>query len=166
MPLRGDICQHFNASMFRYYLRKKYKTHKAFANRIGVSRQAVTAWESGNSKPTWRHLIKMAEVFGIVPRLLIVPSKRFILDRWEDHLVDFLMAPPEKKHQTKEETKVGGREGSETHSETKTKRELKLSERGAIDLTEKLGIFDEVGGESEEYEQDEGYDPLADLVED
>ena len=147
MPLRGDICQHFNASMFRYYLRKKYKTHKAFANRIGVSRQAVTAWESGNSKPTWRHLIKMAEVFGIVPRLLIVPSKRFILDRWEDHLVDFLMAPPEVKHQTKEETKVGGREGSETHSETKTKRELKLSERGAIDLTERLGIFDEVGGD-------------------
>ena len=124
-----------------------------------VSFQAVYAWASGNSKPTWRHLIKMAEVFNIAPRLLIVPSKRFILDRWEDHLVDFLMAPPEIKHQTKVETKVGDKEGSETHSETKTKRELKLSERGAIDLTEKLGIFDEAGGDEPD-ELDERLDEM------
>ena len=131
-----------------------------------VSFQSVYAWTNGDKKPTWKHLIKMADIFNISPRKLLVKKKQHILSLWEDHLVDFLMAPPEQKHQTKEETKVGGREGSETHSETKTKRELKLSERGAIDLTEKLGIFDEAGGESEEYEQDEGYDPLADLVED
>lgn len=149
MPLRGDICQYFNTSMFRLYLRKKYKRSNTFAKRMGVSENSVCAWRTGKSKPTWRHLIKMAEILNIVPRLLIVPSKRHILDKWEDDLLDFLDAPPEVKEQTKEEiTIIDGEGGSEKQSETKTKRKLKLTAKEAIELTERLGYFD-VADESE-----------------
>ena len=166
MPLRGDICQHFNASMFRFYLRKKYKRSNAFAKRIGVSRQAVDAWRTGKSKPTWRHLIKIAEILNVAPRLLIVPRKRHILDKWEDHLIDYLEAPPEVKEQIKEEITVGDGEGSsQKTSEMKTKRKLKLTADEAIALSERLGYFD--GNDTGESESTaEGYDPLKDLVED
>ena len=148
MPLRGDICQHFNATMFRHYLRKKYKRSNTFAKRAGVSRQAVDSWRNGQKKPTWRHLIKMAEILNIAPRLLIIPSKRHILDKWEDHLIDYLEAPPEVKEQAKTEITIGDGEGSsEKTSETKTKRKLKLTAKEAIDLTEKLGYFDEIDTE-------------------
>ncbi len=159
MARRGDICQPFNASMFRLYLRKKYKNHQSFAKRIGVSRQAVDAWVNGKSKPTWKHLIMMGDIFNISPRMLILSNKRFILDRWEDHLMDYLMAPPELKHQTKTEVKIGdGEGGSETRSEMKTERELKLSEKGAIELTEKLGIFEDNFGDNEEDDDDDEFD--------
>ena len=154
MPRRGDICQYFNSSVFRYYLRKKYKTHKTFAKRMGVSFQAVYAWGSGESKPTWKHLIKMAGIFGISARRLITPKKRYVLDKWEDHLLDYLEAPPEVKKQTKVETRIGDKDGSETHSKTDTERELKLSEKGAIELTEKLGIFEDVTGDDEDEPDD------------
>ena len=154
MPFRGDICQHFNASMFRHYFRKKYKRSETFAKRVGTSRQAVDAWRTGKSNPTWRHLIKIAEVLKIAPRLLIMPSQRHILDRWEDHLIDYLEAPPEVKEQLKKEITIGDGEGnSEKQSETKTKRKLKLTANEAIALTEKLGIFDESKSEN----------PLADI---
>lgn len=143
MALRGDICQHFDATIFRYYFRKKYKRSETFAKRVGVSRQAVDAWRNGQKKPTWRHLIKSAEVLKIAPRLLITPSQRHIIDRWEDHLIDYLEAPPEVKEQTKNEVTIGDGQGSsEKQSETKTKRKLKLTAKEAMELTEKLGIFD------------------------
>ena len=138
MPFRGDICQYFNSTVFRHYLRKRYKRPETFAKRIGVSFQAVYKWRSGKSKPTWRHLIKIAEILKIAPRLLIIPSQRHILDRWEDHLIDYLEAPPEIKHETTVTIKDG--KGS-SDTQKSVKRELKLSEKGAIELTEKLGHF-------------------------
>ena len=142
MPRRGDICDHFNSSMFRYYLRKKYKNHKVFAKRMDVSFQVVYAWETGVHKPTYKNLFKMAQIFGISPRMLIVKIKRHVLDKWEDHLLDFLHAPPEVQHETVDEEVVGDKEGSERTRRKKIERELKLSERGAIELTDKLGYFD------------------------
>ena len=69
--------------------------------------------------------------------------------------MDYLHAPPEVKHQTKTEVKTGdGGGGMDTHSETITKRELKLNTREAIDLTEKLGIFEGVEkGESDDIDE-------------
>ena len=139
MPRRGDICQHFNSSMFRYFLRKRYKNHKTFAKRMGVSFQAVYAWSNGDSKPTWKHLIKMADIFNIPPRRLVGHQGKQILQLWEDHLTDYIMAPPEIKHETK--ITLIGDDGS-SHSEKTVKRELKLTSKEAIELTEKLGIFD------------------------
>ena len=146
MTPKRDICPHFNASLLRHYRKKKYKTRKGFAKVLGVSRQAVDAWETGKSKPTWKHLIKMAAMLKIEPRELIQPSKRFVLDRWEDHLIDYLLAPPEVKKQTKI-VLIGE---TQTHTTTDTERELKLSERGAIDLSEKMGIFDDTRNTEED----------------
>lgn len=139
MPRRGDICDQFNSSMFRYYLRKKYKRHKTFADRMGVSFQVVYAWANGTHKPTWKHVIKIAEIFNISARRLLVKKNQNILDLWEDHLTDYLMSPPELKH----ETKIVIMSDSGSHTEKKVQRELKLTTKEAIDLTEKLGIFDD-----------------------
>lgn len=167
MPFRGDICQHFNATMFRSCLRKKYKRSETFAKRVGVSRQAVDAWRNGQKKPTWRNLIKIAEVLKITPRQLIIPSKRFILDKWEDHLIDYLEAPPEVKKQTKTEITVGDGDGSRKQKQSKmdTERELKLTTKDAIDLAEKLGYFEEIESNEADEPDTETYDPLKDLVE-
>ena len=113
MPLRGDICQHFDSTMFRYYLKKRYKRVDSFADRMDVSFQAVYAWLNGTRQPTWRNVIKIADVLKISPRLLITPKQRFIIDAWTDKLLEHVA------------------DGKDT-----------LTERGAIDLTEKLGLFD------------------------
>ena len=162
MPLRGDFCQYFNSTMFRYYLRKKYKRVETFAKRVGVSFQTVYSWKNGQKNPTWRHLIKIAEVLKIAPRLLIVPSKRHILDRWEDHLIDYLEAPPEVREQSKNEITIG-EEGSSNKtktSETKTKRKLKLEAKEAMELTEKLGYFEGIGRDDPEAVEEANYDDL------
>lgn len=144
MPLRGDICKYFNPSMFRFYLRKKYKRSNTFAKRMGVSENTVCAWRLGQRRPTWQNLIKIAEILNVAPRLLIIKSKQHILDAWEDHLIDYLEAPPEVKEQTKTELTLMDGEGQSTkQSETKTKRKLKLTAKEAIALTERLGYFDE-----------------------
>ena len=148
MPRRGDICQHFNSTVFRYYLRKKYKKHKTFADRMGVSFQSVYAWGNGDKKPTWKHVIQIAEVFNISPRRLLAKKSQNILSLWEDHLTDYLMAPPELKHEKK--ITILTDDGSIT--EKKVERELKLTSKEAIEITEKLGIFDDA-------DKDPGTDP-------
>ena len=169
MPLRGDICNYFSPTVFRYYLRKKYKRSNTFAKRMGVSENTVSSWKYGHKRPTWRHLIEMAEILNIAPRLLIVKSKQHILDKWEDHLIDYLEAPPEVKEETRTEITIGDKEGSNKESEKKVKRELKLTAKEALDLTERLGYFEEINVEDTELEDTgsttEGYDPLKDLVE-
>ena len=134
--------------MFRYYFRKNFKPKRkrseTFAKRIDTSRQAVDAWRSGKSKPTWRHLIKIAEILKVAPRLLIIPSKRYILDKWEEHLIDFIEAPPEIRHEKRITTKE--EDGSSDTTKT-VERELKLATKEAIELTEKLGYFDGAGEE-------------------
>lgn len=167
MPFRGDICKYFDNTMFRFYLRKKYKRSNTFAKRMGVHENTVCAWRLGHKRPTWRNLIKMAEILNIAPRLLIQKNKRHILDKWEDHLIDYLEAPPEVKEQTKTELTIIDGEGNSTkESETKTKRKLKLTAKEAIVLTERLGYFEGIEAEDTETENTaEGYDPLKDLVE-
>ena len=47
----------------------------ALAELVGVSRQAVTKWESGASSPTAANLFKLAEIFGTTADLLIDKEK-------------------------------------------------------------------------------------------
>lgn len=149
MLMRKNICQHFNHAFFNHYLKKKRKTARTLAKSLNISENSVCAWRTGKSKPTWRNLIKMAEILNITPRLLIIKRKQYILDKWEDHLIDYIEAQP----------------GEET----------KLTTREALILTERLGYFDRIDNiEREEQSEaenkdldllDEGYDPLKDLVE-
>ena len=147
LPRRGDICQSFNTSMFRYYLRKKYKRQQTFATRMGVSQQAVSGWETGDHKPTWKHVIQMADIFNISPRRLLGKTGQHILQKWDDHLIDFLMEPPEVKKSIKvdvtDDSEYAKAKAEEVVKifETKTERSLKISEKVAIELAEKLGYF-------------------------
>ena len=169
MPRRGDICQHFNSSMFRYYLRKKYKNHKTFAKRMGVSFQAVYAWENGDHKPTWSHVIKMADIFNISPRRLLGKTGQHVLQKWDDHLIDFLMEPPEVKKSIKvdvtDDSEYAKAKAEEVVKifETKTERSLKISEKVAIELAEKLGYFDDTGDTDDDNKSE---NPLHDILKD
>ncbi|ASW43978.1 MULTISPECIES: helix-turn-helix domain-containing protein [Eubacteriales] len=47
-------------------LRKKYKyTQEEIADKIGVSRQAVAKWESGESLPDINNCLALAEFYGV-----------------------------------------------------------------------------------------------------
>ena len=54
------------------YLRKEEKmTQEALAERLNVSRQAVTKWESGQSLPDIENLKQMADLFGVTMDSLV-----------------------------------------------------------------------------------------------
>ena len=46
-------------------------TQEFVAEAIGVSRQAVSKWESGTSDPSTSNLIALAKLFGISPEELL-----------------------------------------------------------------------------------------------
>jgi transcriptional regulator with XRE-family HTH domain len=43
----------------------KNLTHEKIANRLGISRPAVTQWFTGNTAPSLSNAIKLEEEFGI-----------------------------------------------------------------------------------------------------
>lgn len=43
----------------------KNMTQELLAERMGVSRQAVTKWENGQSRPSTQNLLTLAELFGV-----------------------------------------------------------------------------------------------------
>ena len=49
-------------------------SQEQLAERVGVSRQAVTKWESGKSTPGTGHLFRLAEVFGTTVDRLLSPE--------------------------------------------------------------------------------------------
>jgi len=144
MPRGSDICQHFNRTLLKHYRKQKHKTRKAFADKVGVSIRTVQAWELGEKKPSLKNLNKIADALEIDPEDMLNETGTHIWQRWEGHVLDYVISPPEVKKQTKTEVTVEGKKGSQKQSKTDTERELKLTERGAIELTEKLGIFEEV----------------------
>lgn len=61
------------------YLRKEEKmTQENLAERLNVSRQAVTKWESGQSLPDIENLKQIADLFGVTMDSLVgdVESKK------------------------------------------------------------------------------------------
>ena len=46
-------------------------TQEFVAEALGVSRQAVSKWESGTADPSTRHLIALAKLFGMPPEELL-----------------------------------------------------------------------------------------------
>lgn len=58
---------------------KKYRTERNMtqefvAESLGVSRQAVSKWESGRSDPSTSNLIALAKLFGVAPEELLRQS--------------------------------------------------------------------------------------------
>ena len=46
-------------------------TQEFVAEKIGVSRQAVSKWESGTSEPSTTNLVKVARLYGVDPAELL-----------------------------------------------------------------------------------------------
>ena len=46
-------------------------TQEFVAERLGVSRQAVSKWENGSSDPSTSNLLALAKLYGIIPEELL-----------------------------------------------------------------------------------------------
>lgn len=56
--------------------RKELKLSQEYiAEQLGVSRQAVSKWETGQSEPTAKNLRELADLFGINLSELVEPEK-------------------------------------------------------------------------------------------
>ena len=56
--------------------RKELKLSQEYiAEQLGVSRQAVSKWETGQSEPTAKNLRELADLFGISLSELVEPEK-------------------------------------------------------------------------------------------
>jgi transcriptional regulator with XRE-family HTH domain len=56
-------------------------TQVELAKRLGISRNAVNAWEMGTSKPNIDHISALARIFGITTDyLLMVDDSRHFID--------------------------------------------------------------------------------------
>lgn len=64
-----ELGEHIKEARLRAHL-----SQEKVAELIGVSRQAVTKWESGQSAPNTENLFKLAEILGTTVDLLIAPE--------------------------------------------------------------------------------------------
>lgn len=60
MPLRSDIPKRFA----RLRVERGY-SQEALANELGISRQAVSRWECGDSSPDVENLVALSDLYGI-----------------------------------------------------------------------------------------------------
>ena len=52
-------------SRIQEYRKKAELSQEEFADKIGVSRQAVSKWESGASDPSTSNLLALAKLYGV-----------------------------------------------------------------------------------------------------
>ena len=67
---KKDVKASLGETIKRYRIDRKM-TQEFVAERIGVSRQAVSKWESGASDPSTTNLISLARLFDITPEELL-----------------------------------------------------------------------------------------------
>lgn len=58
--VRGSLAQ-----VLRAHREACHMTQELVAQKLGVSRQAVSKWESGASEPSTTNLVRLAELFGM-----------------------------------------------------------------------------------------------------
>ena len=51
--------------------RRNNMTQEQLAERLGVSRQAVSRWETGAADPSTSNLLALAKIFGVSPEELL-----------------------------------------------------------------------------------------------
>lgn len=59
------------AEVLRSHRERCKMTQEFVAEKIGVSRQAVSKWESGASEPSTTNLVKVARLYGVDPAELL-----------------------------------------------------------------------------------------------
>ena len=64
------------AEVLRSHRERRKMTQEFVAEQIGVSRQAVSKWESGASQPSTTNLIKVAHLYGVDPAELLREVER------------------------------------------------------------------------------------------
>ena len=64
------------AEVLRSHRERCKMTQEFVAEQIGVSRQAVSKWESGASEPSTTNLIKVARLYGVDPAELLSEVER------------------------------------------------------------------------------------------
>ena len=50
------------------------------AERLGITKSAVNAWESGTNSPSLSYIIKLAQVFGVSTDYLLGVNERLTID--------------------------------------------------------------------------------------
>ena len=84
-------------AMMKEYRKKKSWDQKAFADRLGVSKNSVWRYERGEATPTLEAVERFAKMMGkTVAELLAVEEseesrnkRRFLDDVWDAHLKHF-----------------------------------------------------------------------------
>lgn len=67
-----------NTVILRALYQAREMTQAAFAEAVGVSRQTVMSWMFYRHQPMEEHVLKMAEVLGVAPDVLLAKSTTFI----------------------------------------------------------------------------------------
>lgn len=55
----------------KHYRKQARLSQEKMAEKIGVSRQAITKWENGSSDPSTTNLIALANLFDITPEEML-----------------------------------------------------------------------------------------------
>ncbi len=59
----------------RFHREQQRMTQEFVAEKLGVSRQAVSKWESGRADPSTGHLMALAELWQVAPEELVKETK-------------------------------------------------------------------------------------------
>ncbi len=78
-------------------------SQETFAEKLGVSRQSVSKWESGNVMPDLNNLVAMCELFGVSSDYILYGKENTLPQEKEEDSAD--EEPKEKAH---EEVYIGG----------------------------------------------------------
>lgn len=65
----------------QFYRKQNKYSQEKIAELLGISRQAVTKWESNQSAPNTDNLLKLASIYGISLDELINDKKEFTIDK-------------------------------------------------------------------------------------
>ncbi len=67
---KAAVCRSLGEALKAHRLEKKM-TQEFVAERLGVSRQAVSKWESGTSDPSTANLLALARLYGVDAETLL-----------------------------------------------------------------------------------------------
>ena len=67
---KSQLCQTLGEILKEHRIRCQM-TQEFVAERLGVSRQAVSKWENGTSDPSTSNLLALAKLYGITPEELL-----------------------------------------------------------------------------------------------
>lgn len=68
------------ADRIRYLREKNNLTQTDLANRLGISRSAVNAWEMSLSSPSISNIVEMSRVFHVTADYLLSASEKLLVD--------------------------------------------------------------------------------------